>query len=362
MIENWNMVSEEEEKFEKKEAKGLLAFSRLTCVCILPVAVLGIWQGYDIDVIYKNSGIPLEFLIISIVCVIVTLLFFIVFLGCREDYKRLAGGILYRSKEGIVEKIWQEIDGRPVTGLEKVWQEKKGRSVKQCFSFVYRDLVTGEVREYKREDYGKSLQVGDTLYVLACKKGDSFIIADVSKWKLERKSDPSWIFLDGVILAAMFFAWKFLYLDFGAASLYIRLWIYIVLIVVAVFNFFHGIVEKKKSAIVISILLCAFIMLTGVPDALKNIAADLAEGPQKIMAGGILGDPPSLGRAWRVRRSHDYVLHVISDDTDMKEVGLTINAYYYYYRKQYGTSVFRGELTYYPRSKIFLHLRKEEGS
>lgn len=346
MIENWSQASEEEERFVQKQAKWLLAFSVLTCVCILPVSALGIWQAHDIYAIYVDSGVSLGFLITSIVCGVVIFLALLLFWDFWKHYKGVKGGTLYRSDEGRVEKTWQEKDGKSVT---------------EYFSFVYKDLVTGEVKEHKHMNYGEKLKEGDSLCVLAYKKENSFEIKEVFKEKAEKELDASWLFWDGAILAAVFFAWAFLYLDFGAASIYIRLCINITLIAVAVFTLFYGIVEKKVGAIVTPLLLCVFIMLIGVPGSLKNIASDMAEGPQKITAYGNLVETENIvrGRRGRRRRVRHYKLDVISKEADIGEVELTGTAYDYY-KRQYGTTNVVGQLTYYPHSKIFLYLQKED--
>lgn len=345
MIENWSKASEEEEKFVQKQTKWLLAFSVLACICILPVAALGIWQAHDIYAIYVNGGISLGFIITSIACAVVIFLALLLFWDFWKNYRGVTRGMLYRSNEGRIEKTWQEKDGKSVT---------------EYFSFAYRDLVTGEVKEHKHANY-EDLKEGDSLYVLACKKEDSFEIEEVFKEKFEKKSDISWLLLDGAILAAMFLAWAFLYLDFGAASLYIRLCINITLIAVAVFTLFYGIVEKKVSAIVVTLILCGLILLIGVPGSLKNIVGDMSEGPQKITAYGNLIETENIvrGRRGRRRRVRHYKLDVISKETDMGEVELTGTAYNYY-KKQYEKSSVKGQLIYYPHSKIFLYLLKEE--
>lgn len=346
MIENWNGASEEEEKFVQRQAKWLLAFSVLACVCILPVAALGIWQAHDIYAIYVDSGISLGFLITSIACGVVVFLTLLLFWDFWEHYRGVTGGRLYRSEEGKVEKTWQEKDGKSVT---------------EYFSFAYKDLVTGEIKEHKHMNYGQKLKKGDSLCVLAYQKEESFEIKEVFQGKAEKKLDNSWLFLDGAILAAMFLAWVFLYLDFGVASIYIRLCINITLIAVAVLTLFYGIVEKKVGAIVTPFLLCGFILLIGVPGSLKNIASDVAEGPQKITVYGNLIETENIvrGRRGRRRKVRHYKLDVISTETDMGEVEITGTAYDYY-RRQYGTTTVKGQLTYYPHSKLFLHLQKEE--
>lgn len=347
MIENWKQASEDEEKFVQKQAKWLLAFSVLACVCILPVAALGIWQAYDIYATYVDSGISLGFLITGIACAVVVFLALLLFWDFRKHYRGVTGGRLYRSDEGKVEETWQEKDGKTVT---------------EYFNFTYKDLITGEVKKHKNLNYGEQWKAGDSLYVLAYRKEDSFEIKEVLREKENKKLDGSWLFLDGAILAAMLFAWAFLYLDFGAASLYIRLCINITLIAVAVFTLFFGIVEKKVGAIAMSLLLCGFIMLIGVPGSLKNITRDMAGGPQKITAYGNLIETQNVvrGRRGRRRRVRHYKLDVISRETDMGEVDLTGTAYNYY-KKQFGTSSVKGQLTYYPHSKILLNLQKEEG-
>lgn len=346
MLENWSQASEEEEKFVQKQAKWLLAFSALACSCILPVAALGIWQAHDIYAIYVDSGISLGFLITSIACGVVIFLALLLFWDFWKHYRGVTQGMLYRSNEGRV---------------EKTWQEKNGKSVTEYFSFVYKDLVTGEIKEHKHMNYGKKVKEGDSLCVLAYKKEDSFEIIEVFKENTEKKLDASWIFLDGAVLAAMFFAWVFLYLDFGAAAIYIRWCINIALIAVVVLTLFYGIVEKKVSAIVASLLLCGFFLLIGMPGSLKNIVSDMAEGPQKITVYGNLIETQNTvrGRRGRRRNVRHYKLDVISKETDIGEVELTETAYDYY-KQLYGSTSVKGQLIYYSHSKIFLYLLKED--
>ncbi len=152
MIENWRQASEEEQKFEQKDAGWLLMFSVIGCLCILPLGALGIWQAYDIYAIYED-GISVGFLITSLLCGVVMLLAVLVCGGYWKSYRSIRGGAVYCSHEGRV---------------ERTWQEKDDKSVLEYFSFTYRDMVTGEKKEHKSLNFGgkNRLEVGDALCVL----------------------------------------------------------------------------------------------------------------------------------------------------------------------------------------------------
>lgn len=268
MIENWNQASEEEERFVRKEARWLLLFSLVACLCILPVGILGIWQAYDIYAIYAQGGISLGFIIIGLLCGVVALLAVLVLWGC--------------------------------------WKH-------------YRDF------------------------------------ADVFKEQSKKKLDAFWLVMDGAVLAVMLLAWVFLFLDFGAASLYIRLGIHISLIVVAAVTLLYGIIERKAGAIVAAVLLCCFMLITGVPRSLKNIRLDMREGPRECSASITTYERESITRTRRGRRRiRHYYLNISSVETDIREVEVT-RAARSYYQKQNGSRAVSGKMIYYPHTKIFLY-------
>lgn len=346
MIEDWRQASEEEEKFVQKDAGWLLLFSVLGCLCVLPVGALGIWQAYDIYAIYAD-GMSLGFIITSLLCGVVMFLAVLIFRGYWKSYRSIKGGTVYRSREGRV---------------EKTWQEKEDNATVEYFSFAYKDLVTGETKEHKNLNFGgkKRLEVGDALCVLAYKGEDALEIRDVFKSESKKKADASWIVLDIAILAAMLLAWIFLYLGFGAATLYIRLAINLTIICVAAFTVLYGIFHRKISAILFAVLLCGFMMIAGVPGSLKNISRDMAEGPQEIQASIYTTQTEKITRTRRGRRrSRHYSVNISSTDVDMREVEVT-GAAYDYYKKIQGGRTLSGKMIYYPNTKIFLYFVREE--
>jgi len=346
MIENWAQALEEEEKFVHKDAGWLLLFSALGCLSILPVGALGIWQAYDIYAIY-GDGVGLGFVITSLLCGVVMLLAVLVFRGFWKSYRSIRGGTVYCSHEGRV---------------ERTWQEKKDNAMVEYFSFTYRDLVTGEKREYKSVNFGgkNRLEVGDALCVLAYKGEDALEIRDVFKEQSKKKADASWIVLDAAILAVMFLAWIFLYPGFGAAALYIRLAVNLTLISVAAVTVLYGLFHRKVSAISFAILLCGFMMIAGVPGSLKGISRDMAGGPREIQATLYTTQTEKITRTRRGRRrSLHYSVNISSADIDMGKVEVT-GAAYDYYKGQQGGRVLSGKMIYYSNSKIFLYFIKDE--
>ncbi len=346
MIENWRQASEEEQKFEQKDAGWLLMFSVIGCLCILPLGALGIWQAYDIYAIYED-GISLGFLITSLLCGVVMLLAVLVCGGYWKSYRSIRGGAVYCSHEGRV---------------ERTWQEKDDKSVLEYFSFTYRDMVTGEKKEHKSLNFGgkNRLEVGDALCVLAYEGEDSLEIRDVFKEQGKKKADASWIVLDGAILLAMVLAWIFLYPQFGVAALYIRLVINLTLLSVAGITLLFGIFHRKVGAIISALVLSGVLMLMGVPGSLGEIGRDLGAGPREIQASISTSQREKITRTRRGRRrTRHYSVNISSTDIEMREVEVTRAAYEFYKKQQEGR-VRSGKMIYYPNTKIFLYFLMEE--
>lgn len=346
MIENWRQASDEEQKFEQKDAGWLLAFSVVGCLCILPMGALGIWQAHDIYAIY-GDGISAGFVITSLLCGVVMLLALLVCRGYWKSYRSIRGGTVYSSHEGRV---------------ERTWQEKEDKSVLEYFSFTYRDPLTGETKEHRSLNFGgkNRLEKGDALCVLAYEGEDSFEIRDVFREEVKKKADASWIVLDAAILAAMVLAWAFLYPGFGAAALYIRLVMNLTLLSVAGITVLYGIFHRKAGAIVSAVILGCILMLMGVPASLGEIGRDLGEGPREIEASISTSQREQITRTRRGRRrTRHYSVNISSTDVDMREAEVT-RAAYEFYKKQQGGRVRRGKMIYYPNTKIFLYFLMEE--
>lgn len=346
MIENWRQASEEEQKFEQKDAGWLLAFSALGCICILPMGALGIWQAHDIYAIY-GDGISAGFVITSLLCGVVMLLAILVCRGYWKSYRRIRGGTVYSSHEGRV---------------ERTWQEREDKSVLEYFSFTYRDPVSGHAKEHKSLNFGgkNRLEKGDALCVLAYEGEDSFEIRDVFKEGVKKKADASWIVLDVAILAAMVLAWAFLYPGFGVAALYIRLVMNLTFLAMAGVTMLYGIFHRKVAAILSGVVLGGILVIAGVPGSLGDIGRDLAAGPQEIQASISTSQSESIIRTRRGRRrTRHYSVNISSADIDMREAEVTKAAYEFYKNKQGGLGR-RGKMVYYPNTKIFLYFLMEE--
>lgn len=346
MIEKWRQASEEEQKFEQKDAGWLLAFSVIGCLCVLPMGILGIWQSYDIYAIYAG-GVSAGFLITSLLCGVVMLLAILICRGYWKGYQSIKGGTVYSSHEGRV---------------ERTWQEKEDKTVMEYFSFTYRDPMTGEIKEHKRLNFGgkNRLEAGDALCVLAYEGEDSLEIRDVFKEQGKKKADASWIVLDAAILAAMVLAWAFLYPGFGAAALYIRLVMNLTLLSVAGVTMLYGVFHKKVGAILSAVLLGGIIMIMGVPGSLGDIGRDLAAGPQEIQAYISTSQREKITRTRRGRRrTRHYSVNISSTDVEMREAEVT-RAAYDFYKKQQGGRVGMGKMIYYPNTKIFLYFLKDD--
>lgn len=348
MIENWNCASEEEEKFIRRESKWHVLFCAFACLCILPIGILGIWQSYDIYAIYQEKGISFGFLISSILCGVVICIVFWFFLSCWRENKSLKNGTVYSSRQGRVKKVWQEKDGKTVT---------------EYYNFEYKDLVTGEIKEHQCVNYsGKSKKVkeGDALWVLASKIEEKFEIIDVLKSQDRKKMDAFWVVMDGAVLVALVLAQAFLYLDFGAAAIYITLWTDVSLLGITLLTLFYGIRERKVGAVVSALLLCGIVLIIDMPASLNHIRKDMVEGPQEISASAELTQKQMITRTRRGRRrSWHYKMYISSRDAAVREVEITRVAYEYYKKQMAGGSV-SGKMYYYPRSKIFLYLVKDE--
>lgn len=347
MIENWNLASEEDKRFVQKERKWMVFFCALACVCILPIGGLGIWQAYDIYAIYVD-GWSLGFILTSVLCAVAIFLALVFFVSSLKKYREIESGILYQSQGGQVKRIWQEKDGKTVTDY---------------FSFDYKDLVTGEIKEHKSVNYGRKpdrMEPGDCLHVLAYKREDAMEITDVFKQYAEKKSAAFWLVLDAVILGALLLANIFLFLDFGIASLYITLGIHLSVIAVAVATFLFGILERRVGAIAAALALAGFLALIGTPDTLKDISRDMAEGPKEIKAyiNPLQTETTTRTRRGR-RRNRHYKLDVSSGDANIREVEVTRAAYDYYVKLRSGSSL-DGTMIYYPNSGIFLAFDKNE--
>ncbi len=345
MIENWRQASEEEQKFEQKDAGWLLVLSAVGCLSVLPMGALGIWQAYDIYAIYAG-GISAGFLVTSLLCGVVMLLAVLIFGGYWKSYRSIRGGTVYCSHEGRV---------------ERTWQEKEDKSVMEYFSFTYRDMVTGETKEYKSLNFGgkNKLEEGDALCVLAYEGEESLEIRDVFREQGKKKADASWIVLDAGILLAMVLAWAFLYPGFGAAALYIRLVMYLTFLSVAAVTLLYGIMHRKVGAILSAVILGGILMIAGVPGSLGDIGRDMAAGPQEIKASISTSQREQITRTRRGRRrTRHYSVNISSADIEMREAEVT-RAAYEFYKKQQGGRVGSGKMIYYPNTKIFLYFLKE---
>lgn len=346
MIENWNPASEEDRKFVQKERKWMLLFCTLACICILPIGGLGIWQAYDIYAIYVD-GWSFGFILTSVICAVSIFLALVFFVSSLKKYREIESGILYQSQGGQVKRVWQEKDGKSVTDY---------------FSFDYKDLVTGEIKEHKSVNYGSKpdrMETGDALHVLAYKREDAMEITDVFKQHAGKKLEAFWLVMDVVILGAMLLANIFLFLDFGIAALYITLGIHLSVIAVAAVTFLFGIVERKVGAIAAAFVLAGFLALIGTPGVLKNISRDMAEGPKEITAyiNPLQTETTTRTRRGR-RRNRHYKLDIASEDLNIREVEVT-RAAYDYYVEQRGSSPLDGKMIYYPNSGIFLSFDKD---
>lgn len=345
MIENWNPASEDDEKFVQKERKWMVIFCALASICILPIGGLGIWQAYDIYAIYTD-GWSFGFIFTSLLCVIVIFLALMFLASSLKKYRETETGILYQSQGGQV---------------KRVWQEKEGKSVTDYFSFDYKDLVTGEIKEHKSVNFGSKpdrMEPGDALHVLAYKREDAMEIAEVFKQHAAKKLAAFWLVSDVVILGVMLFASIFLYLDFGTASLYITLGLFLSVIAVATVTFLFGIVERKAGAILAAFMLCGFLVIIGMPDAVRNISRDIAEGPKEITAyiQPIQTETTTRTRRGR-RRNRHYRLDIVCEDMNIREAEVTRAAYDYYMEQRRDGSL-SGKIVYYPNSGIFLSFYK----
>lgn len=346
MIENWSNASDEEDKFARSEAGWMLAFSALACVCIVPVGLLGIWQAHDTYAVYAD-GISAGFIIASIVCGALAVLSLWFLRAYWREYRNIRSGIVYCSDEGRVERTWEEREGKTIT---------------KYFSFTYKDLVTGETKEYRGMNYGgkNKLQEGDALSVLAYQGEDTLEISDVFKRGERKKADASWIVFDIAILAVMFLAWAFLTLDFGAGALYVRLGINLSMIAVAAVTLVYGGLHRKLGAVAAALCLCLFMMAAGLPGSMKDISLDMAEGAKVSQASVCFLKMERTSRTRRgIRRSNHYYADVSSVETDMQRAEIT-GAAYQYYLGQFGNHSAYGEIIYYPNSKIFLFFRQEK--
>lgn len=347
MIENWNPASEEDGRFVQKERKWMVVFCALACICILPIGGLGIWQAYDIYAIYTD-GWSFGFILTSVLCAAAIFLALMFFVSAQKKYREAQSVILYQSQGGQVKRVWQEKDRKTVTDY---------------FSFDYKDLVTGEIKEHKSVNYGSRpdrMEPGDALHVLAYKREDAMEIAEVFKQHARKKQEAFWLVLDVVILGAMLLAGIFLYLDFGIASLYITLGLFLSVIAVAAVTFLFGIVERKVGAILAAFVLCGFLVITGMPDTIRNISRDMKEGPKEITAyiQPIQTETTTRTRRGR-RRNRHYRLDIVSEDINIREVEVTRAAYDYYMGQRQGGSL-SGKMLYYPKSGIFLSFQKLE--
>lgn len=348
MIETWNYASKEEERLVRRESKWNVFFCAIACLCILPIGILGIWQSYDIYAIYVEKGISFGFILSSFFCGVVICIVLLFFISYWKGYKSLKNGIVYSSQQGRVKKIWQEKDGKTVT---------------EYYNFEYKDLVTGEIKEYKSVNFsGKSekMKEGDALWVLASKKEEEFEIIDVLKQQGRKKLDVFWIVMDGAVLVALILARAFLYLDFGVAALYITLWMDFSLLGITASTLLYGIWERKVGAIVSALLLCGILLIIDMPASLSDIRRDMMEGPREISASANFIQRQTITRTRRGRRrSWHYKMEIASRDTAVREVEITRVAYQYYKKQMVGGSV-SGKMIYYPHSKIFLYLVKDE--
>ncbi len=337
MSNEWTEAAEKEAFLIRKEKLWDFILTVFAFVCIFPMSILCIIHTYQNIVPYaKITWEKLMFYVAAVILLAAAGAALHVLCTAVRNYIKAKGSIL-----------------KCECTVSQTWKESNGKMELEYYGFSYTDPVTGEKKKYKAYNIAGDEHVneGDTVIVYGRQQGESLAILKSMAVGIKPKMGNESAILTVIAnLAFVGLANGFIYRQFGPLAIYFRLMTYIVLIATAVMILLFGVLNLKAVSIVAGLIIAVIFMKFNGPDVLRNIAADLKDGPVTIHANAKMMHFTTTSRARRRTTSRTSYYMEFSDEI----IGdIEVSPTYYSYYESTG-NVFSGTITYYDNSNILI--------
>lgn len=343
MINEWIEATEQETAFTRRSCKWYLILNVFTAIGIIPMSILGAIHIYQLFMPFAESlGDKILFYFIELclaILIVITAYSLFYMIG---KYKKINGTLL-KGMQGTV---------------LKTWEQREGKSTVSYYSFLYKDPVTGLQKEHKSNNIGKKeelLEPGDELFVLAKKTEQGLVIVESCKQGIVNKMNNLWLIYLGAVPVVLWLENALLYMEYGAMAIYFRFITYILVAATIVMLVVFGIVHKKFGTFLAAALLAAVLVIFDVPAVMKNIAADLKEGPATLHTAIKMDKITKTTRTRRggTRKTTRYYFDFYTKECNLGMVEVT-PAYFHHYNDE--GAYIHATITYYKNSNIFISI------